>query len=149
MTNIAWTLKWLLGKPYLPPIPKPDPSPPIGGTDKDVFDAHNRQRIARGKSPLEWDDLLAKQAVQWAQVCASTRRLSHTGFQWRLREAGYHSGSENLHHAPWLSSPNSVVIDWMVSDGHSANILGDWSAMGAGFCDYRGGRYWVALYGRK
>lgn len=91
-----------------------------------------------------------------AADCVRQGRLNHKGsdgsWPWdRARRLGWPSQSvgENAFYASWPTSPAEAVEGWMHSSGHRANVLGRWTHMGmAPVADARGGRYWIAVYGR-
>ena len=49
-----------------------------GGTNQDVWDAHNRCRAEVGVAPLQWSDSLAASAQQWANHLAATGTFEHS-----------------------------------------------------------------------
>jgi uncharacterized protein YkwD len=95
----------------------------------------NAERTARGLVALKFDRELQKAALNHGGDMVSNGYFAHEGRNGsrpadRIRSAGYLSGGgawrigENL---AWgtgeLSSPRSIMVAWMNSAGHRANIL--------------------------
>lgn len=95
----------------------------------------NAERAARGLEPLRAQPLLRKAAVVHAVDMIENSYFAHDSldgknFSVRIERAGYLRGAssytvgENL---AWgtdeLSSPTNIVVSWMNSPGHRANIL--------------------------
>jgi uncharacterized protein YkwD len=96
----------------------------------------NRERTARGESALHGDNELQKAAQVHSADMAAGDYFEHNGRRGdtplsRMRESGYifssHIGyqvGENIAWATlWMASPREIVIGWMKSPGHRANIL--------------------------
>jgi uncharacterized protein YkwD len=96
----------------------------------------NRERTARGESALHGDNDLQKAAQVHSADMAAGDYFEHNGRSGdtplsRMRAAGYifssHIGyqvGENIAWATlWMASPREIVIGWMKSPGHRANIL--------------------------
>ena len=93
----------------------------------------NNERASRGIAPLSSQPLLEGVATNYSQAMVDQRFFSHTsptGEQLLQRLGGYVGTSdtwdigENL---AWgegnLATPGSIVVGWMNSEGHRANIL--------------------------
>ena len=151
--------------PALPADPAaPDSAGPISQNgadetvelnDADLQDARevlrltNLERATYGLPGLEWNDLLAQIAVDYAVEMIEYNFFSHTGHDGsepneRATRAGYVWGfiGENL--AMGQRTPAEAMDGWMNSPGHRANILRpDFTELGVG----RVGNHWVQMFG--
>ena len=91
------------------------------------MDAANRERAERGATPLKWDAALAEAAQRHAREMVKRADISHrfpgeADLKERAKAAGarFSQIAENVAEAPDVSS---IHINWMLSPGHSANIL--------------------------
>ena len=77
-----------------------------------LLDAHNRERLAVGARPLQWDEQLAAHAASYGPALASLRRLVHSPREGRPGER------ENLAMA-WHGtlSPEQLVDMWSREKG--------------------------------
>lgn len=125
-----------------------------------VVELVNAQRAAVGRPPVVLNMTLLVEAQRFSEVQARLGRLSHSGddnstLMDRLRRAGYpyRFCAENL--AAGQASPDAVVVAWMASPGHRANILHPQAQeIGIGFtmrADDPAGlvRYWTMELGRN
>jgi hypothetical protein len=95
--------------------------------EKFLLDAANRERAERGTPPLRWDSALALAAGQHAREMVRHNSISHrfageAELKARVKDAGarFSQVAENVAQAPDVAS---IHINWMLSPGHSANIL--------------------------
>ncbi|MFT3976407.1 MAG: CAP domain-containing protein [Sphingomonas bacterium] len=65
---------------------------------------HNRERVAMGIPPLQWDDRLAGSAQRWANYLAATGRFEHAP------ERQYDPQGENL----WAGTRGAFTLERMV-----------------------------------
>jgi hypothetical protein len=96
-------------------------------SERQLFEALNRERTAQGLSALQWDNALFKAARQHALRMANLNRLEHqlpseSNLEGRLGEAGARFGAiaENIAIGP---NPSIIHAGWMDSPGHRKNIL--------------------------
>ena len=124
--RILW-LRWLalLALLFLAQSVLPAQQP--SGDEKFLMDAANRERAERGTAALKWDPTLAEAAQRHAREMAKRENISHRfpgepELKDRARAAGarFSQVAENVAEAPDVSS---IHINWMLSPGHSANIL--------------------------
>jgi len=94
---------------------------------KALFDAANRERTARGLSPLKWDNTLATAARKHALLMAQRNSLSHQfPGEAALNDRAAREGArfveiaENVAEAP---SPGVIHAEWMKSPPHRGNLL--------------------------
>ena len=96
-------------------------------SERQLFEALNRERIAQGLSALQWDETLFKAARQHALRMANLNMLEHQlpsepKLEERLTEAGARFSviGENIAIGP---NSNTIHNVWMESPGHRKNIL--------------------------
>src|SRR5256886_3262452 len=96
-------------------------------SERQLFEALNRERAAQGLSPLQWDDVLFKAARRHALRMANLNMLEHqlpneSNLEGRLAEAGARFSviAENIAVG---ASPQIIHAGWMDSPGHRRNIL--------------------------
>jgi uncharacterized protein YkwD len=92
----------------------------------------NAQRAMYGKPALTIDPGL----MAWS--------ASHT--RWMCRSGLQHSEGVAEIIARGQTGVREVIQDWMTSDGHRANLLGDYRYVGAAGYVYRGQYYWCMQF---
>jgi uncharacterized YkwD family protein/spore coat assembly protein SafA len=113
----------------------------------------NQERQKAGLKPLVMDWELARVARTKSQDMAAKGYFSHQSPTYgspfdMMKQFGinYKSAGENI--ASGQTTPNDVMIAWMNSQGHRANILNkDYTHLGVGY--YRGGSYghmWTQMF---
>ncbi len=129
--------------------------PDCGGGDGsevcEVFRIVNAERAAAGLAPYTWDAQLALAAQRHAEDMAANGYFSHTSldgrtFSQRAVEAGYDASPRGENIAQGYRTPAAVMMGWMSSDGHRANILAAGSTeIGVGLRDL----HWVQVFGTR
>src|SRR5713226_9497942 len=96
-------------------------------SERQLFEALNRERTAQDLPPLQWDNALFKAARRHALLMLNLNRLEHqlpgeSGLEGRLSEAGARFSviAENIAIG---SNPRIIHAGWMNSPGHRKNIL--------------------------
>jgi hypothetical protein len=96
-------------------------------SERQLFEALNRERSAQGLAALRWDASLFKAARLHALRMADLNMLEHqlpseSNLEGRLAEAGAHFSviAENIAIGP---NPQTIHNGWMDSPGHRKNIL--------------------------
>ncbi len=96
-------------------------------SERQLFEALNRERTAQGLSTLLWDNALFKAARRHALRMANLNMLEHqlpseSNLEGRLAEAGARFSviAENIAIGP---NPQTIHAGWMDSPGHRKNIL--------------------------
>jgi uncharacterized protein YkwD len=108
----------------------------------------NRDRAAAGLGPLTWSSALGRAAAQHAAQNAAADQMSHDGLVQDVNAQGVHwqSLGECL---GWNtgSSPAPSLINgmWMNSAEHHSIIVGDFTAVGAGWSRASSGNWYVSL----
>ncbi|WP_268626203.1 CAP domain-containing protein [Paenibacillus alvei] len=105
--------------------------------EQQIFDLANAVRVRNGKKPLQWNDKIAGTARKHSGDMGERSFFDHNNpdgkspFD-RIKADGivYKSAGENI--AAGQTSAIFVHENWMNSEGHRANILGDYSRMGVG-----------------
>lgn len=126
---------------------------PPDATARELLDAHNRERAAEKLPPLDLDETLAKVARLHALDMAERREMTHDGADGsrvgdRAKRAGYHYVKVGENVARGQRSVSKVVNEWMRSEGHRKNVLGDFTRMGGAVArDDDGDPYWCVVFG--
>jgi hypothetical protein len=96
-------------------------------SERQLFEALNRERTAQGLPALQWDNALFKAARRHALLMLNLNKLEHqlpneSNLEARLAEAGARFGAiaENIAVGP---NPGGIHAGWMDSPGHRKNIL--------------------------
>ncbi|MFD4371746.1 CAP domain-containing protein [Streptomyces sp. NPDC058486] len=144
-----------------PTTQEPDEETTAAGSTADRADAAeagvlrlvNVERGKVGCSPLQPSDSLAQLAGALSADMAARNFFDHTdpdgATPWtRAQAAGIANlGAENI--ARGQVDATSVVVSWMNSDGHRANILNcDFTTLGVGVHFADGGPWWTQDFGR-
>jgi uncharacterized protein YkwD len=115
-------------------------------------DVQNRERKPGGRAPFKLSGPLSAVATHHAKDMATHGKLDHQGSDGssvsdRIKRKDYDSIRVGENVARGQKNAEEVVKAWMKSAGHRANILGDFTELGAGyFDDENGQRYWCAVY---
>jgi uncharacterized protein YkwD len=95
----------------------------------EILELINNHRLSVGLNPLQNMDLVKSQAFSHTDYMVENQLVSHDYFYERSaflkQNAGAKTVSENV--AYGYTSAESVVNAWLKSDGHRANIEGDFS----------------------
>ena len=109
----------------------------------------NAERAAAGLAPVYavpvLHDAAAVRAAETVTSFSHTRPdgrscstvLNDAGISWRMT-------GENI--AYGYATPEAVVDGWMHSEGHRANILGDFDYIGVGVTEQNGTLYWAQVF---
>ncbi len=96
-------------------------------SERQLFEALNRERAAQSLVALQWDNALFKAARHHALLMLNLNKLEHqlpseSNLEGRLAEAGARFGliAENIAIGP---NPQIIHTGWMNSPGHRKNIL--------------------------
>jgi uncharacterized protein YkwD len=133
---------------------KPRPAPRAErALEKALLEAHNRERAREDKPALELDPRLTEAATAHSRDMAEQEQMSHEGSDGstsseRVRRAGYKFLREGENVAAGQTHVDELMAAWMDSSGHRANILGDFTQMGAARVRGKDGRfYWTVCLG--
>ena len=132
----------------LVPAPVPSQTPARNDSERQLFDAANRERVALKLQPLRWDDALAAAARKHAAVMVEHTELSHQlpgepALDQRAGQAGarFTEVGENIA-IGW--DAQVIHTGWMHSPGHRANILdGRFTALGVGVVEEEEGELYA------
>lgn len=117
-------------------------------------DAHNAERKKNDKPPLSVAPLLVKAAYEHAKDMAKHQEMTHTGSDGtsadqRVNRAGYKFLGTGENVAAGHTTIAHAVRDWMTSEGHRANILGDFTEIGGARVIGKDGiHYWAVEFGK-
>lgn len=113
----------------------------------------NERRAEAGLRPLRIQPQLQQAAQKYAEQMAGTSSFSHTGSDGstpfsRMAAAGYRGTMMGENIARGFSNAESVMLAWMNSAGHRANILNPgYTDIGIGSAQGQGGLSWVQDFG--
>lgn len=125
-----------------------------GKESMNLFELHNARRIQWGREPLKQSDELDELANNHAKFISKTWMpwwlAGHWGFRRRYKcaqEAGFSRAAENV--AYGYVDNNEVMQNWMWSQGHRDNIMGEYTHIGIGAAfDNKGQTYWCVLFAK-
>ena len=136
------------------PAPAATPAPtastkPVSGSmsadESHMIDLVNKDRADNGLKPLTFDAGLRAGALAHSQDMAKNNYFSHTSptqgdFSTRVKAAGvkYSSAGENI---AKYGSVDQAEVGFMNSEGHRANILGNYTRVGIGIVNNNGTYY--------
>lgn len=115
--------------------------------------AHNRERKHEKLGPLRPSPLLCESARAHARDMARHHKLDHKGSDGsnvsdRVKRVGYQRVRIGENIAEGQKTVDQVMTTWMKSPGHRANILADYTEMGAALVeDDAGTKYWCVNFG--
>jgi len=130
-------------KPTISPVITPANS--LATLEAETLRLINEERAKKGLPALISDERIVKQArIHSANMGNGSVAFGHDGFEARVRATGvtYYSAGENV---AWNNYPDPVqtaVNDWMNSDGHRKNILGNYNLTGMGIAKSASGKYY-------
>ena len=103
--------------------------------EEQLIEYTNKQRERQGLPPLVMDESLVKSARKHAWWMVRANTLQHTSAP----------VAENI--AMGQRTASQVVRDWMNSPGHRANMLGNYTRIGAAAYQTKGGTcYWCLQF---
>ncbi|MGH3349928.1 MAG: CAP domain-containing protein [Nocardioides sp.] len=114
-----------------------------GGTIKQLA---NAARADAGLEPLARDSALDKLARRWAHKMAADGSLSHNPDLAEQVPEGWRGIGENV--AQGYTTGAEMHEGWMGSEGHRANILGDYTHIGIAFVVVDGGSWGVQVFAK-
>lgn len=118
-----------------------------------LLDQTNAERKAKDLPPLRPNAMLFAAARAHAANMAKQEKLEHDldgkGVSERVADAGYKAAglAENI---GWnFATPKAAVEGWMNSEGHRANLLGDYAEVGLAVAkSAKGEPYWVQVFAK-
>jgi uncharacterized protein YkwD len=125
----------------------------ISSDAQEVLTLVNQRRAEAGLRPLRIQSQLQQSAQKYAEQMAGTSSFSHTGTDGstpfsRMAAAGYRGTMMGENIARGFSNAESVMLAWMNSAGHRANILNPgYTEIGIGVATGQGGMNWVQDFG--
>ncbi len=129
-------------------------APVSANTMEDMLTAVNAERAQYGLSPLVLSYKLTQAAQTQADDMAFNKFMSHYGSDGsspfdRMKRVGYNYKTAGENVAAGYDSVTDVMVGWMNSEGHRANILdSSFTQLGVGYQSDSNGRwYWVQTFG--
>jgi uncharacterized protein YkwD len=118
------------------------------GMEEAILTLVNNYRKHRGKPPLAMDGEISKAAYKHSlNMSRGVIPFGHADFDERIGELiktlGGTAGAENVAFSP--KGPQSVVHNWLNSDGHRQNIEGDYNYTGIGIAPAKNGYYYFTM----
>ena len=138
--------------PETPEIPDTEIETPDDSYAVQVLNLVNAERAKLGLDALTYDSVLTRaadtRAVEIKSLFSHTRPDGRSCFT-VLDEVGYSylKAGENI--AYGQQTPKEVMTAWMNSDGHRANILGDYDYIGIGVYEKGGVIYWSQMFASR
>lgn len=138
-----------------PTAQSPAPQRSLDSTDalrEQVLDLVNQERAGGGCDPLRANDLLQTAAQQHSDDMAARGFFDHVspegvGPDGRIEAAGYSWSTVGENIAAGHDSAESVMSEWMNSDGHRSNILDcSFTELGVGITLGEGGPWWTQAF---
>ncbi|STX29451.1 putative transporter [Legionella beliardensis] len=118
---------------------------------QDILLYINQYRIKHGRSALQMNNAISKEATLHSQDMAAHRvPFGHQGFAKRIKNLyavikQAHSGAENV--AYNYKNAEIVVREWIKSPGHKKNIMGNYNLTGIGIAyDKKGKIYYTQIF---
>lgn len=106
----------------------------------------NQARASAGLPGLIHNPSLDAVAAQWANQMGATNVMSHNPTYTGQMPAGWTRAGENV--AMGQPTPSAMHTAWMNSEGHRANILGDYTDIGIAFVTVNGATWGVEDFGK-
>ncbi len=135
--------------PEIPETPDNEVEMPETSLAMKVLNIVNSERAKYGLDFLTYDSTISRaagiRAMEIKSLFSHTRPDGRSCFT-ALDEAGYsyRKAGENI--AYGQNSPEEVMTAWMNSEGHRANILGDYDYIGIGVYESGGVIYWSQFF---
>ncbi|RLN98766.1 hypothetical protein BBJ28_00005996 [Nothophytophthora sp. Chile5] len=115
----------------------------------------NQERAAEGLSALCWNSKLQVAAQRLSDDMATNNFVGHTGSDGsdmgeRLKDAGYEGGASAENAEGGSPNVTAAMDDWMHSEGHRTNIMGNYTMLGAAYAynaDSSYKHYWTQDFG--
>ncbi|PKB42865.1 Cysteine-rich secretory protein family protein [Cellulophaga sp. RHA19] len=112
--------------------------------ENELFAQVNKHRESIGKQPLLKSTIAKQYAEKHCIYMATTKDLSHANFEERAKAISEKTGanyiSENI--ANSYKSAQETITSWLQSDGHKANLEGDYTHTGISVMYEQDGDYY-------
>lgn len=121
----------------------------MNAEEKRVHEIVNQERAKQGLSPLKCHANIVRESREWSKKQCARGYIGHDGASGRIQATGlsWSTWGENV--AAGQRTPEDVMVSWMNSPGHRANILKSaFSHLGVGFYNCGKGYkyYWTQLF---
>ncbi|EWH13329.1 hypothetical protein KLA_10408 [Cellulophaga geojensis KL-A] len=112
--------------------------------ENNLFIQVNSHRESLGLQPLKTSTIAKKYATSHSEYMANTKDLSHANFEERAKaianETGANYIAENI--ASSYTSAQETLQSWLQSEGHKANLEGDYTHTGISVMHKQNGDYY-------
>lgn len=112
--------------------------------ENELFAQVNKHRTSIGKQPLLKSTIAKQYAEKHSIYMVTTKDLSHANFEERAKAISEKTGanyiSENI--ANSYTSAQETITSWLQSDGHKANLEGDYTHTGISVMYEQDGEYY-------
>jgi len=122
-------------------------APTTASLERSVVQKINQYRQQQGLSALTTNSSIRQQARRHSQDMATSRAISHDGFDQRVKTIGktiaWRAAAENVGYNAGYSDPvTQVVNSWLKSPGHLKNIVGNFNLTAVGVAKNSQGEYY-------
>ena len=114
------------------------------GENETIYSLVNDARWSQGSAGLVRNPALDAVAADWADALAAAGTLSHNPEYSNQIPSGWSSAGENV--AQGHSGGAAMHEGWMNSDGHRANILGNFTDIGIAYLEAGGTTWGVEVF---
>lgn len=124
----------------------------VGRAQRKVVELTNRFRAQNKLPPLLFDRVLEDLAAEWSKTMARTDRFQHRR---NILLPGFYAAAENIAQYSFFREQKPDIVakqlvdQWIESPGHRANMLGRYTALGAGIYCIRDEVYGTQNFGSK
>lgn len=121
-------------------------------TELELLDIVNEYRVSKGLNALQIIEHISYESNEHNQYMIATNSVNHDGFDQRKSNLQQVLGAvrvgENV--AYGYSSPESTLNAWVNSDGHRANLEGEYTHFGVSIReDEEGRKYYTNMFIKK
>lgn len=113
-------------------------------TEVQLLDLINDYRVGKGLNPLQIIEHISYKSSEHNTYMIETNSVNHDGFDDRKTNLqhvlGAYKVGENV--AYGFSTPQAALTAWINSDGHRANLEGDYSHFGLSISQDANGRFY-------
>ncbi|WP_156251864.1 FG-GAP-like repeat-containing protein [Pseudactinotalea terrae] len=110
-----------------------------------IYADTNTHRSSNGRTLLVRNAQLDAVAASWSDVQCSRGEMGHNPRLAQQIPPGWSAAAENVARG---YSYDRVVAAWIGSPGHNANLLGNYTHVGIGYCELNGDRYYTQVFAR-
>lgn len=127
------------------------PTNEINAENLSLIDLINAYRIDNGLNSLELDEQLNNIALIRAKEIVNTfshTRPDGTTYISLIKETNYKCSLAGENLARYQKTPETVLTQWKDSEGHNANLLGDFTKIGFAVYEEKGLLHYVVIFAK-